>query len=79
MLIGWGQNPVVSEYSPHGRELFSARLTAGNMSYREFRGRWTGLPERGAKRRCEHRRQDDQDLLELERRDGGGALGSPGR
>jgi hypothetical protein len=45
VLIGWGQNPVVSEYSPGGRELFSARLSPGNMSYRSFRGRWSGAPQ----------------------------------
>lgn len=41
-FIGWGQNPYWSEYSPHGRELYSARLSKGNMSYRVFRFGWSG-------------------------------------
>jgi hypothetical protein len=44
VLIGWGQNPVVSEYTSHGRELFSAELPRPNMSYRNFRGSWDGSP-----------------------------------
>jgi hypothetical protein len=44
VLIGWGQNPVVSEYSPRGRELFNAQLSRGNMSYRSFRHPWSAQP-----------------------------------
>jgi hypothetical protein len=44
VLIGWGQNPVVSEYTPGGRELFSAELPRPNMSYRSYRDRWTAAP-----------------------------------
>lgn len=46
VLIGWGQNPVWSEYSPRGRELYSARLSKGNMSYRAYRFPWAGSPAR---------------------------------
>lgn len=46
VFIGWGANPVFSEYSPHGRELFSAHLATGTNSYRAYRGRWSGRPDR---------------------------------
>ncbi|HEY5193177.1 MAG TPA: arylsulfotransferase family protein [Solirubrobacteraceae bacterium] len=43
-LIGWGAEPYVSEYSPTGRLLFDADMTAADQSYRAFRFPWTGKP-----------------------------------
>lgn len=47
VFVGWGANRVFSEYSPHGRELFSANLTRGNQTYRAYRAEWTGRPVSG--------------------------------
>lgn len=44
-LIGWGQQPVFSEHTRRGREIFSARLSPGNQSYRAFRFPWVGRPD----------------------------------
>jgi hypothetical protein len=44
VLIGWGAEPYVSEFSGDGRLLFDARLPTGVYSYRTFRQPWTGRP-----------------------------------
>jgi hypothetical protein len=44
VLIGWGAEPYVSEYSPAGRLLFAASTTVAAQSYRAFRFTWTGRP-----------------------------------
>ncbi len=44
VVIGWGANPFVSEFSPHGELLFDAHFAPGLGSYRAFRFPWTGHP-----------------------------------
>jgi Arylsulfotransferase (ASST) len=43
-LIGWGEIPDVSEFSPEGGLLFDAHLPAGVESYRAFRFPWAATP-----------------------------------
>jgi hypothetical protein len=43
-LIGWGEEPYVSEFSPSGQLLFDAHLPAAYESYRAYRLPWTGQP-----------------------------------
>jgi hypothetical protein len=43
-LIGWGEEPYVSEYSSSGHLLFDAHTAAADQSYRAFRFPWTGQP-----------------------------------
>jgi Arylsulfotransferase (ASST) len=45
VLIGWGAEPYVSEYSPAGRLLFDAHMAPPDQSYRAFRFPWSALPE----------------------------------
>lgn len=44
VLIGWGSNPVMTEFSLHGSMLWDAQLSAGNNSYRAYRLPWSGTP-----------------------------------
>ncbi len=44
VLLGWGQNPDVTEHRAHGQQVFWARFTFGNMSYRWHRAPWVGRP-----------------------------------
>jgi hypothetical protein len=43
-LIGWGQVPEFSEFSPTGALLFDAKLPARDESYRAFRLAWSAIP-----------------------------------
>lgn len=44
-LIGWGEIPYISEYSPTGELLWAAQFGVGDVqSYRAHRANWTGLP-----------------------------------
>jgi hypothetical protein len=43
-LIGWGEEPYLSEFSPTGQLLFDAHLPAAYESYRAYRLPWTGQP-----------------------------------
>jgi hypothetical protein len=43
-LVGWGEAPFLSEFSPTGQVLFDARLPASEESYRAFRFDWNGAP-----------------------------------
>jgi hypothetical protein len=43
-LVGWGQEPFFSEFSPAGRDLFDAHLPALYQSYTVFKFPWTGDP-----------------------------------
>jgi hypothetical protein len=43
-LIGWGEEPYLSEFSPTGQLLFDAHLPAAYESYRVYRLPWTGQP-----------------------------------
>jgi len=43
-LVGWGEEPYVSEYGPAGQLLFDAHLPAAYESYRAYRQQWSGQP-----------------------------------
>jgi Arylsulfotransferase (ASST) len=43
-LVGWGQSPYLSEFSPSGKLLFDAHMPAAYESYRAYRQAWTGRP-----------------------------------
>ena len=45
VFIGWGSDPLFSEYSNDGELLFSARFSHINESYRAFRFPWSGDPD----------------------------------
>ena len=44
VLIGWGSQPFVSEFSHEGELLFEARFPPDGESYRAFRFLWSGHP-----------------------------------
>ena len=46
LLIGWGHEPYITEFGPHGRTLFDARFgrPTGIDSYRAYRFHWVGRP-----------------------------------
>ncbi len=43
-VIGWGQQPYVTEYGQNGRPLLDARFVGDTSSYRAYRFPWTGAP-----------------------------------
>jgi hypothetical protein len=43
-LVGWGELPDFSEFSPTGELLFDAHFPAGDQSYRDLRFPWVGAP-----------------------------------
>lgn len=43
-LIGWGQQPYLTEYGPKGRPILDARFVGDTSSYRAYRFPWTGVP-----------------------------------
>lgn len=44
-LVGWGHQPYVTEFGPHGKTLLDLRFgRAGDDSYRAYRFRWVGRP-----------------------------------
>jgi hypothetical protein len=45
VFIGWGSNPLFSEYSRDGELLFNARFPPEVESYRAFRFPWSGDPD----------------------------------
>ncbi len=44
VMIGWGVQPFIDEYSAGGRLLFGARVAAPSQSYRAFRASWSAQP-----------------------------------
>jgi hypothetical protein len=44
VLIGWGPEPYVSEYSASGKLLWDAIMAGKTNSYRAYRFGWTGTP-----------------------------------
>jgi hypothetical protein len=44
VFIGWGSEPVFSEFNSHGEILFDANFTTKQQSYRAFRFPWSGHP-----------------------------------
>ncbi len=46
-LVGWGHQPYVTEFGPHGKTLLDLRFgRAGADSYRAYRFPWVGRPTR---------------------------------
>jgi hypothetical protein len=45
VLVGWGAQPYVSEFTPAGELVFDARLGSGYISYRAYRIPWSGIGE----------------------------------
>jgi hypothetical protein len=43
-IVGWGEDPYLSEFSPTGQLLFDAHLPAPYESYRTYRFPWSGDP-----------------------------------
>jgi hypothetical protein len=44
-LVGWGHQPYVTEFGPHGKTLLDFRFgRSGADSYRAYKFRWTGRP-----------------------------------
>ena len=44
ILVGWGAQPVLTEFGPDGTVLLDATLPAGKQSYRIVRADWSGRP-----------------------------------
>jgi hypothetical protein len=44
LLVGWGTEPYLTEFSMGGDVVFDARLPHGGQNYRAFRLPWVGLP-----------------------------------
>ena len=44
VLVGWGSQPVVTEFASDGTIVFEASLPAGKQSYRDVRAEWSGQP-----------------------------------
>src|SRR5829696_7950064 len=45
VFVGWGSEPVLSEFGPGGELLFAAKFPVESESYRAFRFPWTGRPQ----------------------------------
>jgi hypothetical protein len=43
-LIGWGQQPYISEYTPFGVQDFDAHFNVPTSTYRVYRFRWSSQP-----------------------------------
>ena len=44
VIVGWGQVPFVSEYTPAGKLIFDAAFPSPDMSYRAYVQPWVGKP-----------------------------------
>jgi hypothetical protein len=44
VLVGWGNEPYITEFDAEGAMRFDAALPPGGMSYRAFRFSWAGRP-----------------------------------
>ena len=44
VLVGWGSQPVLTEFASDGTIVFDASLPAGKQSYRDNRAEWSGQP-----------------------------------
>jgi hypothetical protein len=43
-MVGWGQEPDLTEFDPAGGVLFDAHMPASYESYRTYRQQWSGQP-----------------------------------
>ena len=46
VVVGWGNEPYVTEFGPGGAILFDAKLPRGGQNYRAFRFAWSGIRRR---------------------------------
>ena len=44
MFVGWGSRSYFSEYTPGGRQIFTAKMPSPIQSYRAYRSQWVGKP-----------------------------------
>jgi hypothetical protein len=44
VVLGWGQQPLVTEYDSRGHLLFGVRLNSNTASYRAYRFAWSATP-----------------------------------
>jgi hypothetical protein len=44
VLVGWGNEPYLTEFGPDGSIVFDAKLPRGGQNYRAFRFAWSGRP-----------------------------------
>ncbi len=44
VLIGWGSEPVFSEFTASGKQVLTGQMPHGDWSYRAFAADWTGAP-----------------------------------
>ncbi len=44
LLLGWGQQPYLTEFTANGKLIFDARFVGDNTNYRAYRFRWRGDP-----------------------------------
>jgi hypothetical protein len=44
VVIGWGQQPYVSEDNAAGRQIYAAHFTSRNSTYRAYRSPWSATP-----------------------------------
>ena len=44
VIVGWGEVPFVSEYTPAGKMIFDAALPTPDMTYRTYVQPWVGKP-----------------------------------
>ena len=78
-VVGWGQSPWLTEYSPSGQVLFDAHMPASYESYRVYRQAWSARPATPAALRARALRVARDRLRELERGHRRGELAGAGR
>ena len=44
VVVGWGSEPFVTEFTPDGKIVFDGKLPLGGQNYRAFRFPWVGNP-----------------------------------
>ena len=62
VFVGWGSEPLFSEFSHDGKLLFNARFPSDNESYRAFRFPWKGQPQDAPAVMAESERDDNVTL-----------------
>jgi hypothetical protein len=63
VLIGWGSQPYVDEFTSDGATVVDARLPPGQQSYRSYRQPWTGSPHHAPALRAERHHASSNSTL----------------
>ena len=63
VVIGWGSEPFVSEFSHDGELLFDANIPPDDDSYRGFRFPWKGQPAEAPAVAVDRRSDEEVDLF----------------